>query len=97
MRRHSSLDPLDSIAYFRTFDFVHFILYLIMALLLWSYDLLENARVALVGRASEVLECARAFKRPRIQFKRPRIAFKGPRIQDFHRLVVCLSTNGERA
>ncbi len=29
--------------------------------------LLENARVALVGRASEVLECARAFKRPRIQ------------------------------
>ncbi len=38
MRRHSSLDPLDSIAHFRTFDFVHFILYLIMALLLWSYD-----------------------------------------------------------
>ncbi len=38
MRRHSSLDPLDSIAYFRTFDFVHFILYLIMALLLLSYD-----------------------------------------------------------
>ncbi len=34
---------------------------------------LENARVALVGRASEVLECARAFKRPRIQFKRPRM------------------------
>ncbi len=29
--------------------------------------ILENARVALVGRASEVLECARAFKRPRIQ------------------------------
>ncbi len=32
-----------------------------------------------IGWASEVLECARAFKRPRIQFKRPRI-------QDFHRL-----------
>ncbi len=38
MRRHSSLDLLDSIAYFRTFDFVHFILYLIMGLLLLSYD-----------------------------------------------------------
>ena len=38
MRRHSSLDPLDSIAHFRTFDFVHSILYLIMDLLLWSYD-----------------------------------------------------------
>ncbi len=33
----------------------------------------KHARVALVGRASEVLECARAFKRPRIQFKRPRM------------------------
>ncbi len=32
------LDSLDSIAYFGTFDFVHFILYLIMALLLLSYD-----------------------------------------------------------
>ncbi len=30
-------------------------------------NLLENARVALVGRASEVLERARAFKRRRIQ------------------------------
>ncbi len=29
--------------------------------------ILENARVALVGRASEVLECARAFKRPRMR------------------------------
>ncbi len=33
----------------------------------------KHARVALVGRASEVLECARAFKRRRIQFKRPRM------------------------
>ncbi len=33
----------------------------------------KHARVALVGRASEVLECTRAFKRPRIQFKRPRM------------------------
>ncbi len=30
---------------------------------------LENARVALVGRVSEVLECARAFKRRRIAFR----------------------------
>ncbi len=51
--------------------------------------ILENARVALVGRASEVLECARAFKRPRIQndnvFKTTTYS-KRPRIQDFHRL-----------
>ncbi len=37
-RREYLLDPLDIIAYFGTFDFVHFILYFIMALLLWSYD-----------------------------------------------------------
>ncbi len=52
-------------------------------------NLLENARVALVGRASEVLECARAFKRPRIQndhvFKTTTYS-KRPRIQNFHRL-----------
>ncbi len=38
-----------------------------------AITILENARVALVGRASEVLECGSAFKRPRIQFKRPRV------------------------
>ncbi len=42
----------------------------------------KHARVALVGRASEVLECARAFKRRRIHAR----AFKRRRIQDFHRL-----------
>ncbi len=38
-----------------------------------DFHRLENACVVLVGRASEVLECARAFKRPRIQFKKKKI------------------------
>ncbi len=64
MRSHSSLDLLDSIAYFRTFDFVHFILYLIMALLLWSYDFiilfsnifLESEQILIIYTAASALQ-----------------------------------------
>ncbi len=62
MRRHSSLDPLDSIAYFRTFDFVHFILYFIMALLLLSYDFmfsnifLESEHILIIYTAASALQ-----------------------------------------